>query len=139
MGRIEWSHRVVRIECPRCTARGQSTESSNAAPHRVAIHHPPLAPNSPPTTHPSPPLAPQGVLAEPSAAGWTKRWLEVLKREATLGFHPEIPPFGFGDPTSYDIMAKAVHRLGMTGAVRHGAECFNFYFPQVRRGGEACG
>jgi len=72
----------------------------------------------------------EGVLADPQPAGWTKRWLEVLKKEGAAGFHPELPKYGFGDPTSYDIMAKAVHRLGLSGAVRHGAECFNFYFPQ---------
>ena len=27
-------------------------------------------------------------------------------------------------------MARAVDRLSKTGALRHGAECFNFYFPQ---------
>jgi len=70
------------------------------------------------------------VLNEPKAQGWTKRWLEVLKLEATNGFHPTMPEFGFGDPRSYDIMLKAVERLNISGAVRHGAECFNFYFPQ---------
>ena len=43
----------------------------------------------------------------------------------------EAPPFftryGFGDPKSYDLMAKAVERLHFCGAVRHGAECFNFW------------
>merc|ERR1712232_548918 len=37
---------------------------------------------------------------------------------------------GFGDPKSYDVIAKAVRKLSTSGAVRHGAECFNFYFPQ---------
>ena len=73
----------------------------------------------------------EDVLREPKAQGWTKRWLEVLKKEATNGFHPSMPEFGFGDPRSYDIMVKAVERLNFNGAVRHGAECFNFYFPQV--------
>lgn len=70
------------------------------------------------------------VLAQPNSAPWTKRWLEVLKAEAKRGFHPELPRFGFGDPTSYEIMASAVNQLRISGAVRHGAECFNFYFPQ---------
>jgi len=72
----------------------------------------------------------EGVLQEPSPAGWTKRWLEVLKREAQKGFHPDVPRFGFGDPTSYQIMVDCTDKLNMSGAVRHGAECFNFYFPQ---------
>ena len=71
-----------------------------------------------------------GVLAEPKSQGWTKRWLEVLKRETSKGMSVNMPPYGFGDPRSYDIIAKAVHRLNTSGAVRHGAECFNFWFPQ---------
>jgi hypothetical protein len=72
----------------------------------------------------------EDVLNEPKAQSWTSRWLDVLKREAKKGFHPELPKFGFGDPRSYDIIAKAVEHLNLSGAVRHGAECFNFYFPQ---------
>lgn len=61
---------------------------------------------------------------------WTMRWLNVLKREAHNGFQPEIPEYGFGDPKSYGIMEQAAKRLRNTGAVRHGSECFNYYFPQ---------
>ena len=52
---------------------------------------------------------------------WSLLWLEVLK-EST--FHPEIPQFGFGDPTSYSIVENAVKRLSSNGAVRHGAEWY---------------
>jgi hypothetical protein len=41
-----------------------------------------------------------------------------------------MPKYGFGDPKSYEIMRHAVKRLEEFGAVRHGAECFNYYFPQ---------
>lgn len=58
---------------------------------------------------------------------WSLLWLEVLKESS---FHPEIPRFGFGDPISYSIVENAVERLQLSGAVRHGAECFNYYFPQ---------
>ena len=58
---------------------------------------------------------------------WSLLWLEVLKESS---FHPEIPRFGFGDPISYSIVENAVERLHISGAVRHGAECFNYYFPQ---------
>lgn len=61
---------------------------------------------------------------------WTVKWLDVLKKAAREGFHPEMPRFGFGDPKSYSIMKSAVSHLKDTGAVRHGAECFNYYFPQ---------
>ncbi|CAB9497546.1 Rac exchanger 2 protein [Seminavis robusta] len=59
---------------------------------------------------------------------WSLMWLEILKEESS--FHPDIPRFGFADPVSYSIVANAVERLTQTGAVRHGAECFNYYFPQ---------
>ncbi|KAL3942759.1 MAG: hypothetical protein SGBAC_003103 [Bacillariaceae sp.] len=61
---------------------------------------------------------------------WTGTWLNILKTEAAKGFHPEIPPLGFSDPKTYTIMKHAIHRLREEGSVRHGAECFNFYFPQ---------
>ena len=66
----------------------------------------------------------------PSGASWTKRWLEVLKKASDSGFKPEMPPYGFGDPTTYSIMQSVAQTLFVSGAVRHGAECSNFYFPQ---------
>ncbi|KAL7486263.1 hypothetical protein ACHAW6_011860, partial [Cyclotella cf. meneghiniana] len=62
---------------------------------------------------------------------WTTKWLEVLKFAAQNGFVPKMPPFGFGDPTSYTLIEAAVYRSKSTcGAVTHGPECFNFFFPQ---------
>ena len=73
----------------------------------------------------------ESVLDQPfSADTWTKRWLEILKQAAIKGFYPKMPRFGFGDPKSYALMGKAVESLQDTGAVRHGAECFNYFFPQ---------
>ena len=72
----------------------------------------------------------EGILNESRDKGWCERWLEVLKKCASAGYHPHIPEYGFGDPTSYEIQARCVDRLNMSGAVRHGAECFNYYFPQ---------
>jgi hypothetical protein len=92
----------------------------------------------------------EAILRVKNGDSWTKRWLEILKgevtqsdgtkrrtqRRGTIGASfnrddgPNVPRFGFGDPTSYAIMEHAVTRLQMTGAVRHGAECFNFCFPQ---------
>jgi len=63
-----------------------------------------------------------------SGANWTATWLEVLKRNSDV--HPQIPRYGFGDPKSYGIMENAALQLLDTGAVRHGAECFNYHFPQ---------
>lgn len=61
---------------------------------------------------------------------WTSRWLQVLKKENERGFHPTLPKYGFGDPTSYRLIGDIVTETSPCGAVRHGAECFNFYFPQ---------
>ena len=41
-----------------------------------------------------------------------------------------MPPLGFGDPTSYQVIAECAAQCSATGAVRHGAECFNYLFPQ---------
>lgn len=72
-----------------------------------------------------------GILDGPTRPEtWTNRWLEVLKRESNNGFHPSIPPYGFGDIKSYSIMRNAIERLTADGSVRHGAESFNYYFPQ---------
>lgn len=72
----------------------------------------------------------RSVLSEPGEVSWTARWLEILKKEAEKGFHPEFPKYGFGDPTSYRLIGDVVQATISCGAVRHGAECFNFYFPQ---------
>ena len=70
------------------------------------------------------------LLADPTTKGWMGRWLNVLKDEARKGFHPTLPKYGFGDPTSYGLIGSIVDAMAASGAVRHGAECFNFYFPQ---------
>ena len=75
----------------------------------------------------------EGVLDAPQAdSGWTARWLEVKKRNAGHAAHQDMPVFGYADPRSYSIMRGAVHKLKANGAVRHGPECFNYGFPQVR-------
>jgi len=66
----------------------------------------------------------------PSKDTWTMRWLEILKQATHEGLIVDIPEYGFGDPKSYSIMENAALRLIDTGAVRHGSECFNYYFPQ---------
>mmetsp|Transcript_21290 Transcript_21290/g.47014 ORF Transcript_21290/g.47014 Transcript_21290/m.47014 type:complete len:772 (-) Transcript_21290:99-2414(-) len=70
------------------------------------------------------------VLNDPSDRPWTSRWLEVIKREGEKGFHPTFPKYGFGDPTSYRLIGDIVSETSPCGAIRHAAECFNFYFPQ---------
>lgn len=72
----------------------------------------------------------EGVLETPGSDPWSKRWLDVLKKNKPTGKGAHIPRFGYGDPKTYSVMECAVGRLGQSGAVRHGAECFNYYFPQ---------
>ena len=64
---------------------------------------------------------------EGKSKAWTGSWFENMKSKTT---HHTMPKYGFGDPKSYAIMKHAVKRLEEFGAVRHGAECFNYYFPQ---------
>jgi len=73
----------------------------------------------------------EGVLETPNGESWTARWLEVLKESLTKqGFNPKIPTGGFSDPKTEFIFKFAINRLSITGCVRHGAECFNYSFPQ---------
>jgi len=76
-----------------------------------------------------------GLLAScPSDKGWMGRWLEILCRNARdpNGIHPDFGKlkYGFGDGTSYGLIDDVVKCTAACGAVRHGAECFNYYFPQ---------
>ncbi|GFH43626.1 hypothetical protein CTEN210_00099 [Chaetoceros tenuissimus] len=64
---------------------------------------------------------------------WTSRWFEILDNTHKRGEKlAKVPRFGFGDPKSYQMMEGAVTRFvyNKNGAVRHGAECFNYKFPQ---------
>jgi len=73
----------------------------------------------------------EAILDSPyTSKSWTSRWLDVLKENAAKGIYHEVPEYGFGDPKSYAIMEDVVGRLKNNGAVRHGAECFNYCFPQ---------
>ena len=60
-----------------------------------------------------------------STDSWVKTWLELA-----ADYHPDTPRFGNGDPKTYEIIEVGVSRLLDTGCVRHGAECFNWWFPQ---------
>ena len=65
------------------------------------------------------------------SSGWSKLWLGVIKAADEQGFHPEYPSkFGFGEATSTRLISDTVQATVSCGAVRHGAECFNFWFPQ---------
>jgi len=70
------------------------------------------------------------ILGGGGSGDWTKQWLEMMEKQAAKGFHPELPKFGFGDATSVKIITDVVKVTSPCGAVRHGAECFNFTFPQ---------
>jgi hypothetical protein len=72
----------------------------------------------------------QEIRRNAGSDGWTSRWLAYLKVESARGFHPALPTYGFGDPTSVRLIGDVVKQTSACGAVRHGAECFNYYFPQ---------
>ena len=64
-----------------------------------------------------------------STASWLESWIDLTRKRGD-GYHPETPKYGNGDPKSYEIIEVAVSRLQDSGCVRHGAECFNWFFPQ---------
>eukprot|EP00929_Paragymnodinium_shiwhaense_P079862 TRINITY_DN4162_c0_g1_i1.p1 TRINITY_DN4162_c0_g1~~TRINITY_DN4162_c0_g1_i1.p1 ORF type:complete len:941 (+),score=242.83 TRINITY_DN4162_c0_g1_i1:112-2934(+) len=71
------------------------------------------------------------ILQTPGTSGWNSRWLKVLQERAQKGIpSPDLPAYGFGDATSYRLVGEIVKATSESGAVRHGAECFNFFFPQ---------
>jgi len=70
------------------------------------------------------------ILNEPKSLSWNGRWLKILRIARSKGFHPVARKYGNGDNTSYRLIEDVVHTTWESGAVRHGAECFNFYFPQ---------
>jgi hypothetical protein len=70
------------------------------------------------------------ILRNPGATSWNSRWLAVLREANAEGFHPFVPKYGFGDATSYRLIESVIRATHESGAVRHGSECFNFYFPQ---------
>lgn len=77
----------------------------------------------------------EAILAKQATNGqgstcWTKEWLNIMTYEASLGFKPKIPELGFGDAASLELIRDIVHHTSACGAIRHGAECFNSYFPQ---------
>ena len=111
-----------------CT--GASTTSRRARP---PPSHPPRRPHPLPS-HPPARRSLQALLAETRGGEaprpWLLRWLDVLKAEGRRGFKPAIPEFGLGDATSLRLLRGAAEITHCSGAVRHAAECFNFYFPQ---------
>jgi len=71
------------------------------------------------------------ILESPSAMSWHQRWVQVMKEEKAKGFIASVPKYGFGDPSSEAITVEVVAATIDCGAVRHGAECFNYLAPQI--------
>ena len=90
----------------------------------------------------------EAVLAVPTDRSWTHRWLDVLKGlvvirkdgkvfessiAGTLGQKRKDGRYGFGDDQSQGLIKELMYQscvIKSHGAVRHAAECFNYYFPQ---------
>lgn len=70
------------------------------------------------------------ILENPTSASWNSRWLGVLRKAQENGGLMACPKYGFGDSTSCRLIEGIIEHTKATGAVRHGAECFNFSFPQ---------
>uniref|UniRef100_A0A7S2DY20 Anthrax toxin edema factor central domain-containing protein n=1 Tax=Octactis speculum TaxID=3111310 RepID=A0A7S2DY20_9STRA len=65
---------------------------------------------------------------------WTSAWLNAKEEQKTIYNEHEalvkVSSYGLGDPTTTNFIESCCHKLGEHGAVRHGAECFNYMFPQ---------
>mmetsp|Transcript_15703 Transcript_15703/g.28274 ORF Transcript_15703/g.28274 Transcript_15703/m.28274 type:complete len:1025 (-) Transcript_15703:106-3180(-) len=72
----------------------------------------------------------EDILKNRAGKSWTDQWLDKLKCATDEGYHPDIPEYGFGDSTSYRLIEDVINITAPCGAVRHGPECFNFWFPQ---------
>jgi hypothetical protein len=70
------------------------------------------------------------VLEDAQQGTWVGNWLKMLTAQHEQGLEVTTPPYGFGDETSVRLISELVQTTAPCGAVRHGAECFNFYFPQ---------
>ena len=68
---------------------------------------------------------------ESRSTNWTSNWLAILKKYSAVDKQVVVPEYGFGDPETATLFEKAAHHMkAETGAILHGAECFNFVFPQ---------
>jgi hypothetical protein len=70
------------------------------------------------------------ILENEGSISWNSRWLDVLGDPSRNGPYTTLPKYGYGDAKSYSLIQAVAEATHQTGAVRHGAECFNFYFPQ---------
>jgi len=60
---------------------------------------------------------------------WMTAWMAASKKDANLMSAP-MPDLGFGNETSIKNLKALIDGTADTGAVRHGAECFNYQYPQ---------
>jgi len=72
------------------------------------------------------------ILQRTNSQQWNSCWLDILRdaSRSREGFCPEIPPYGFGDRISTNLIAQIVQATLSVGAIRHSSECFNYIFPQ---------
>ena len=79
---------------------------------------------------PRPPPRPHRRAPPPSSTPLSPPRIHPPRVLFSAGYHPEIPEFGFGEPTSTRLIQDVIQCTSSCGAVRHGAECFNYWFPQ---------
>eukprot|EP00933_Yihiella_yeosuensis_P006845 TRINITY_DN111664_c0_g1_i1.p1 TRINITY_DN111664_c0_g1~~TRINITY_DN111664_c0_g1_i1.p1 ORF type:complete len:618 (+),score=43.53 TRINITY_DN111664_c0_g1_i1:152-1855(+) len=74
------------------------------------------------------------IIASSSREDWDTQWMQMLQKGGKSAFAhlctEDMSPLGFGDDRLIEIIRGCVARTSETGAVRHSAECSNWYFPQ---------
>lgn len=69
------------------------------------------------------------MLSHPSSEGWNQQWFQAVASMDKM-ITVDMPKFGLGDSTSTRLIEEVVKATEDSGAVRHGAESFNYMFPQ---------
>jgi len=65
-----------------------------------------------------------------NGSSWIGLWGAYVQEQSRNGFQPPMLEYGFADACTENLVAGLVRQTESSGAVRHGPECFNFYFPQ---------
>lgn len=68
-------------------------------------------------------------ILEKKKSSWSEAFIEIYE-STPHDSKPVMPKYGFGDATSIELIESVITSCVESGAVRHGAECFNFSFPQ---------
>ena len=77
----------------------------------------------------------QGLLETGCGGHWDVLWKDVVDKYKNEFYDimpsNQFPKRGFGDAATDSLVACLVQATADTGAIRHGSECFNYFFPQA--------